>query len=257
MSENIELHVRRKNPRLLIQNVGHPRILAPIIGYAQEPLLPLADACAALIMIVDNIMAYVSVALKCTPNNPADGLTHDEAASVYLYTMECDGGNKSLYSILNHTLRTADRGDLRPWFKYLKLFLTALVKIPCAPPQVVWRGVRKNISDDYPCGTQVTWWAFSSCTKKLPVLNNNLYLGDAAERTLLSIEVCNGRNVRVHSRFNTEDEILLLPGTYMEVQSKFSPAPGLHVVHLKQKIPEEMLLEPPFEGTLNIYNILF
>ncbi|CAF3943557.1 unnamed protein product, partial [Didymodactylos carnosus] len=67
------------------------------------------------------------------------------------------------------------------------------------------------------------------------------------DRTLFSVEAVNGRTVRAHSQFDSEDEILLLPGTYMEVQSQFSPAPDLHVVHLKQMKPAQTLLEVPFE----------
>jgi hypothetical protein len=43
----------------------------------------------------------------------------------------------------------------------------------------------------------------------------------------------------------------------MIVQSQLSPAPDLHIIHLKQVIPNEMLLELPFEGTVNISNHLF
>jgi hypothetical protein len=41
------------------------------------------------------------------------------------------------------------------------------------------------------------------------------------------------------------------------VQSQARPAPDLYIIHLKQKIPEETLLEPPFKGILNIHNNLF
>ncbi len=113
------------------------------------------------------------------------------------------------------------------------------------------------MSEAFPLGTLVTWWAFSSCTTALPILENNMYLGSTGARTLFSVEAINGRTVRAHSHFVTEDEIILLPGTRMVVQSKFSPAPDLNIIHLKQIIPEEMLLEPPFEGILNIFNYLF
>jgi hypothetical protein len=82
-------------------------------------------------------------------------------------------------------------------------------------------------------------------------------LGNTGNRTLFSVEVINGRTVRAHSHFVTEDEILLLPGTHMIVKSLFSPAPDLHIIHLKQVIPDEILLEPPFEGNLNIFNRFF
>ena len=162
-----------------------------------------------------------------------------------------------LYSMLNRTLKKADREDLRPYFKYLKLFMTALAKLPCVPPLTLWRGVTKNLSAEFVPGTTVTWWAFSSCTTALTVLENNMYLGNAGSRTLFSVEVINGRTIRAHSHFVTEDEILLLPGTHMIVQSQFSPAPDLDIIHLKQVIPEEVLLEPPFEGNSNIFNRLF
>ncbi|CAF1475382.1 unnamed protein product [Rotaria sordida] len=129
----------------------------------------------------------------------------------------------------------------------MKLFLTALTKIPCLPPSTVWRGITKNISEEFQPSTVMTLWPFSSCTVTLPVLENNIYLGTTGNRTLLSIEVINGRNIRDHSHFQTEDETLLPPGTRMIVQSQFSPASGLHVIHLKQIIPKEVLLESPFE----------
>jgi hypothetical protein len=82
-------------------------------------------------------------------------------------------------------------------------------------------------------------------------------LGSVGNRTLFSVEAINGRTVRAHSHFDTEDEVLLLPGTHMIVKSQFSPAPDLHVIHMKQMKPEEVLLEPPFEGNLNILIIYF
>jgi hypothetical protein len=139
----------------------------------------------------------------------------------------------------------------------MKLFLTALVKLPCVPPLTVWRGVTKDLSADFLPGTPVIWWAFSSCTTELTVLENNMYLGDSGSRTLFSVEVCNGRTIRAHSHFVTEDELLLIPGTYMIVQSQFTPAPGLHIIHLKQEIPPEVLLQPPFEGIYGIILIMY
>jgi hypothetical protein len=225
----------------------------PVVGYADEPLLPLVKACAPLINIVHDLSTYVQLSLHETPEQPSDGLTIDESAAIRLYTMEWEGSHRSLYSMLNHILKKGTREELRPYFKYLKLFLTALIKLPCVEPLTVWRGVAKNKSAEFPPGTLVTWWSFSSCTTSLTVLENNIYLGNTGERTLFSVDVINGRIIRNHSRFVTEDEILLLPGTHMIVQSQFSPAPELHIIHLKQIIPEETLLEPPFEGIILNY----
>jgi hypothetical protein len=220
----------------------------PLAGYAEEPLLPLAEACAPLANIIHDLSIYVRLALDQTSDQPSDGLTVDESASIRLYTIEWNGPTQSLYWMLNHTLRKANREALRPYFKYLKLFLTALVKLPSVPPQILWRGVAADLNKKFPHGAPLTWWQFSSCTTSLTVLENNMYLGNVGERTLFSVEAINGRTIRAHSHFDFEDEILLLPGTYMEVQSQLSPAPGLRIIHLKQIKPIEPLLELPFEG---------
>ncbi|CAF1495938.1 unnamed protein product [Rotaria magnacalcarata] len=39
--------------------------------------------------------------------------------------------------------------------------------MPSAPRQIVWRGIRKDQSQDYPSDTEMVWWAFSSCTTSL------------------------------------------------------------------------------------------
>ena len=229
----------------------------PIVGYAKEPLLPLYKACAPLVDILNDLYTYVHVALNETPELPADGLTIDESAAIRLYTMEWQSPHPSLYTMLNQTLRDDNREHLRPYFKYMKLFVTALVKLPCVPQSTIWRGITKNLSADFTPNTSVTSRTFSSCTAILSLLEDNTYLGSTGERTLLSIETINGRKIRAHSHFLTEDEILLLPGTHMVVQSQISPASNLHIIHLKQIIPDEVLLEPPFEGKFNITNHWF
>jgi hypothetical protein len=252
--------LQRRNHRLIETSIAEQNLrisspikevqehLDPIVEYAQEPLVPLVEACAPLTKLIHDLSVYVRLALEETPHQPPDGLTFDESAAIRLYTIEWEEPHASLYSKLNSTLKRSDRQGLRPYFKYLKLFLTALVKLPCAPLQTVWRGVNKDLSEDFPRGTPVTWWAFSSCTTSLTVLENNMYLSTVGDRTLFSVEAINGRIVRAHSHFDFEDEILLLPGTYMEVQSQLSPATGLHIIHLKQIKPKETLLELPFEG---------
>lgn len=231
--------------------------LGAVVGYANEPLLPLIKACHPLQDIIVNLSFYVHLAINETPEQPPDSLTIDESAAIRLYTIEWDNGQRSLYSMLNYTLKNDTRENLRPYFKYMKLFLTALSKLPCVPPLTIWRGVTKDLSAQFPPGTSVIWWPFSSCTTELTVLENNMYLGTAGDRTLFSVEVMNGRTIKAHSHFVTEDEILLLPGTQMIVQSQFSPASNLHIIHLKQVKPEEVLLELPFEGIIKVSDNLF
>lgn len=252
-SRIVEVIRVEQDPTTTNVNVDTETDLDPLLEYAEVPLLSLMKACAPLTNILYNLSFYVQQAIDETPEQPPDGLTVDESASIRLYTIEWQNPHRSLYSMLNYTLKTANRNDLQPYFKYLKLFLTALVKLPCVQQQTVWRGVTKDLSGNFPSGTRLTWWGFSSCTATMTVLNNNMYLGKAGPRTLFSVDAINGRTIRAHSHFVNEDEILLLPGTHMIVQSQLNPAPDLHIVHLTQLIPKETLLKLPFEGILNTF----
>lgn len=141
---------------LLDEPVTH--LLAPIKGYQKEKLVSLKDAIAPISHLFEDIDPYVYVAWhNCA--NPKDGLSQDESASIYLYTMEFDS-ETSFYHVLNYKLRSEDRRSLQPWFLYLKLFLTALYKLP-SRVQHVWRGVRGvNLSDRYLDGTEIVFELF-------------------------------------------------------------------------------------------------
>ncbi|CAF1280415.1 unnamed protein product [Didymodactylos carnosus] len=245
------LHEHR-NPRYLLVSTDEPKqTLEPITGYAAEPLLSLEKACEPLLLIVPCLSLYVSRA-KEESKDPADNLTPDESAAIRLYSMEWDGEgdipDASLYFHLNETLRKKDQAELRPWYRYLKLFLTALAKLPPMPVLIAWRGAHNDQSAEYPKGAEFAWCAFSSCTTSLDFLKSDLYVGKVGNRTIFTIETFNGRSVRGHSHYAIEDEILLLPGTYFQVMAQLHPSHDLYIVQLKQKQPPRELLEPPFEG---------
>ncbi|CAF1472819.1 unnamed protein product [Rotaria sp. Silwood1] len=220
-------------------------LLAPIKGYQDKPLVSLMEAIESLAGFFNGIEDNVLVALH-NSQNPADGLNQQESAAIHLYTMEFDGG-PSLYLLLNRSLRAEIREDLKPWFLYLKLFLTALYKLPSQKGRV-WRGIRDvDLSSQYKVGTKFAWWGVSSCTAAMKLLESEKFLGKTGQRTLFSIECINGKSIAAHSYFkNTEQEIILMPGSYFEVLGQLNPAPGLHIIELKEIIPPMTLVKPPF-----------
>src|SRR4051812_48509272 len=119
------------NPRLVTNDVRQEpnQMLKPIKGYENEELVSLEKACEPLKDLVNDLDENIWIA-KRNSKYPENNLTQDESASIHLYTMEWNESDQSLYAILNRTLRQADRRGLIPWFKYLKLFLTALYKLP-------------------------------------------------------------------------------------------------------------------------------
>jgi hypothetical protein len=226
------------------------RLLSPIRGYEDKRLLPLPETIQPISEFFNDIEDYVYVALY-NSQNPVDGLTQDESASIHLYTMQFHGG-PSLYLLLNQSLRAKDREELKPWFSFLKLFLTALYKLP-SQSERVWRGVRDvDLSSKYKKGTKLAWWGVSSCTTDIEVLESNQLMGNHGQRTLFSIDCFNGKSIANHSYFNDkEKEIILMPGSYFEVMGQLKPSSDLHIIQLKEIPPPITLVKPPFSKLTN------
>ncbi|CAF5020652.1 unnamed protein product, partial [Rotaria socialis] len=148
---------------------------------------------------------------------PADGLTTDESASIMLYTMGWEPLNKCLYVVLNDTLRSSERQQkLKPWYLFLRLFLSALFRLPLLP-KIAYRGVRLDLSKRYTEGKTIVWWGFSSCTTAVSVLQSEQFLGLTGTRTMFTLQCQSARNIRNHSYFPAEDEVLLMAATQFKV----------------------------------------
>jgi hypothetical protein len=204
-----------------------------IDDFATKPLVTLEQAVKPLVPILLGIQSIAHTAMgQCT--NPADGLTSDESASIRLYSMGAKSASRSFYNVLNTTLRSADSKKYEPWLLFMKLIITALSRLPATGKRVVYRGIKANLSAQYPKGKTIVWSAFSSCTCTMDVLESELFLGKRGARTWFTIECESARDIRKHSYFPSEDELLLLPGTQFQVISSFDHGHGLHVIQLKE-----------------------
>ena len=211
---------------LRFTNVDHkPTRLPPVYGFRTHPLLPLLQALDPILPRIDQLDEFIKTA-KTECHFPSEhGLTREESAAIYLYTM--DWGEQSLYRVLNEQLRVKDRTVLVPWHGYLKLFDTALKKLPSLHMNL-WRGVNMNISNNFKEGEQLTWWSFNSCSSVVKVVKQ--FLG--SNSTLLMIEAKNGKLISAYSNFPDENEVILGLGTRLRVVSDALDHPSLNVVHL-------------------------
>jgi hypothetical protein len=225
------------------------KYIAPISGYAKMPLVSLEQAVEPLVPILPNVQNQAYIA-KERCKKPADDLTPDESAAIMLYTMGGRPLDQCLYIVLNNTLRSPDReGMLEPWFLYLRLFLNALFRLPPLR-ETVFRGVKGDISKNYVQGKKFVWWSFSSCTTTINVLQSNLFLGKTGARTIFSIQCETIRDIRKHSYYPNENEVLLLAATEFEVVGCLDQD-ELCIVQLKETHPPHPLLEPvPVVGSL-------
>jgi hypothetical protein len=217
------------------------KILLPIAGYENMPLVSLEEAVEKLVHLLPAIQTYVYVA-KQSCKKPADGLTRDESASIMLFTMGWEPLDKCLYSVLNATLRSINRRKLKPWFLYLRLLLNALFRLPSIS-RTVYRGVTLDLSKDYVIGETVVWWGFSSCTIAMNTLQSEQFLGKKGTRTMFAIECHSGKDIRKHSIFPTEDEMLLLPATHFKVIGCLDQG-DLNIIQLQETPSTHQLLQP-------------
>ncbi|CAF1383344.1 unnamed protein product [Rotaria magnacalcarata] len=118
------------------------KTLPPVYGYHSEKLVPIEKALEPIIPHIDELPRYIKIAKKHCHFPSEHGLTQDQSAAIYIYTMEW--GDTTLYRVLNRALRSENRQALKIWFPYMKLFDTALDKLPTVKEQV-WRGVPIDI----------------------------------------------------------------------------------------------------------------
>lgn len=197
---------------------------SPIYGYQDLPILKLEQATEKIIPFVPGLADYVAQAKqRCNRDSPI--LTWDESAAIYLYSM-----STSFFSHLNKALRDENRHALKPWFAFLKLFMHALEKLPSLEIDV-WRAVLGNIGSDLVKNDVRIWWSVNSCSIDLKVVE--LYLGE--QGTLFAIKSRYGKDISSFSAFETEREIVLMPGTRLHVKSDaLNFKDHLFIVHLEE-----------------------
>ncbi|CAF4237606.1 unnamed protein product, partial [Adineta steineri] len=196
----------------------------PIFGYEDSPVLTLEEAVEKLTPLVPDVIAYVTTA-KNKYYRYSDLLTQDESAAIYLYSMP-----SSFFSSLNNALRAEDRHALKPWFAYLKLFMTALKKLPSIKA-VVWRGVYGDVGSVFTNKNIDIWWSVNSTSMDLIIVQP--FLDERG--TLFAIEAMHGKDISQFSANPEEKEIILMPGTYVRAKTEaLNFINRLFVVHLDE-----------------------
>ncbi|CAF0977928.1 unnamed protein product [Adineta steineri] len=202
--------------------------ITPVYGFLSEELVSIEKALEPIESQIANLPYYIKIAKKYCHYPSEHGLTLDESASVYIYTMEWTG--QTLYRVLNKILRNEDRHLCKIWFPYLKLFDTALNKLPTVK-EIVWRGITEDIGKNFHENQIITWWSVNSCSSKVSVIKG--FLGNKKNSTTFLIEVLNGIKVSGYTEHESEHEIILRMGTELRVKSDTLEHPnGSYFVHL-------------------------
>ncbi|CAF1256645.1 unnamed protein product, partial [Adineta ricciae] len=207
-----------------------------IDNYLLCKIVPLSEAIIPILHIVTDILVHINIA-KLACQTPSDNLTQDESASIYLYTM-----NTEFYFKINKALRTNVVENIKPWFLYLKLFHTALNKLP-SQKERVWRGIVGNFRSQYTKGTRFVWTGVSSTSSDIGMIEH--FLPNNKHTTIFSINCLYGKSVTKHSAIPDEQEIILMPGTKLIVN-------GILKKHLHDIIDLKEEINPNFINSLTI-----
>lgn len=108
-----------------------------IRGFENEPLVSLEEALAPFHGKIDDVDDYIQEAkTKC--HYPSENhLTRDESAAIYIYTRRW--GKGCLYEHLQTAWNSRKPSEMKPWFRYIKLFKAAYDKLPTATEEI-WQG---------------------------------------------------------------------------------------------------------------------
>ena len=202
--------------------------LSPVYGFRSAKVVSLEEALQPIEPQIEELAYYIRIAKRHCHFPNDRGLSKDQSASIYIYTMEW--GETSLYRVLNEALRSENRQALKIWFPYLKLFDSALDLLPTVK-ESVWRGVPLDIGKNFTKNQMFTWWSISSCSSSVNVIEQ--FLQSKNNSTLFLIEVVNGKKVSGYTEYEGEDEVILRIGTEFRVKADpLKRADGSHTVHL-------------------------
>ncbi|CAF1122133.1 unnamed protein product [Rotaria sordida] len=210
-------------------------------GYDKIPIVTLEQAVLPLIPFLPKIQTYVRIVKeKC--ENPADGLTSDQSASIMLYSIGWQPINECLYVVLNTTLQSMNRQNLKPWFLYLKLLFTAVIQLPSIHLSV-YRISKLDLIKQYEKDEIIIWWDFSLCTTSIEHLKIDKSLDKIETKTIFTIECNTIKDIRKHTYFQSDNLLLILPGTQFQVLKCLEQNNNLHLITL-QEIQSSFLLQP-------------
>jgi hypothetical protein len=171
------------------------KILPPLPQTSQSEAIPtLLDAIKSSEHLVEDLRKKAEEALSKFKNSK-DKLTRDQAAALYLYSMQWPKEKDSFFFLFNRALRNEDRAKLIPYYNYFKLFMSALNKLP-SKEQQVWRGVIGDLTDRYLPGS-IAFSQFIVATKSQTILVN---ITSFLDRKTNSVYVCE-RSYTCHSFF--------------------------------------------------------
>jgi len=202
--------------RMGFEEVEKDSGMTPVDGVMELPVPPTLEAAANSVCgkaSIDSSNSQASGLAKKQAGRPVRKMLLQEYASIMLYT------SNAIYKDLNKALRDENRGRLKKYFKYLRLFFESMDALP-QRKRKLWRGISADLhnSPQYKVGKTIVWWGISSCTSDMNVAKN-FAKGCGGKCTLITVESKTAADISDITFYSNEKESLLCPGTQLKVKS--------------------------------------
>ena len=178
-----------------------------ISGYEKEPIVSLEQSLASL----DSHLQFLPDQIKhakasCRYPNP-HGLTHDESAAVYLYSMH--GDHKSVHEHLERAWKMNDGSQMKPWFRYLKLLRSALEKLPDAKGET-WKGTThdSNLANTLQSDSLPLYTCMRLCSTSMSELTHALDVKPGSRMILVGYKSVGGKDLTRYTESDSSKVML-------------------------------------------------
>lgn len=198
-----------------IQFNYHEQERPAVDEYENNETLSLEKVLEPLITTIEQLKFYLKQAKSLSINDTKYGLDKDQSSAIYLYTH--DWNKHSLNHELNKALDSGDKVNIQPWLGFLKLFYSALEKLPVIK-QTIYRRISKDIQVQLKDNSEIVCWQFVSCSTSKDIIENT---GDQ-NYVVYSIEALSAKSIAEYTSTPHDFEALLLPGTRLRVKSETS-----------------------------------
>jgi hypothetical protein len=230
-----------QRPRQRFRQVGftNKNLYEAIQGYEKEEIVSLAEALAPFHEKIDGLQGMIDEAMKDCNLSGKDGLTRDESAAIYIYSMTNENG---VYDLLHDQWQTLCKPVMRKWWKYLRLLKSALDKLPSVEQQV-WQVIPLD---------QVNTMLQQELVELYTTLANCLLLGEGEDPidslkgknekvVLTSYAAMDGKDITTYSKFypngdsKASREVFIFPAVKLDVVKKEQLHDGSICLHLKKR----------------------
>ncbi|CAF3923889.1 unnamed protein product [Rotaria sordida] len=188
-----------------------------IADYLNEPLTSLEEALQPFHDQIDQLANNIKKAKTECLYPSKHHLTRDESAAIYIYTMKWK--NKCVYDHLEAAWKSHDRLTMKPWFKYLRLFRSALDKLPDTEKEI-WQGIPydQNLLKKLNLKTGALYSTLGLCLLSPNEIKDYLQKDTDDKVILIGYKSVHGKSITEYS-VNKNTTYLIWPGTQLGASS--------------------------------------